>query len=350
MDLHVLHLDRRLRRAFVRAADAGGEQQVELTGEAYERIARAAEPLWSWAHGRLPASSRTPRDSTLVAFEADALSRTLRLAYVAERSMPPSSADPAAPRLPPSAMSPSLAWCAGDYDAMQVRLREAARTAVRELRPRLADPPGLSPEARWEYCYQHGGDGWELGRPAPPLSRFLTARPELLGADQRSLVLGCGRGHEALALARLAAPRGAKVAALDIAPTAVRTTTEAAAAAGLTDCLTVYECDLFDDRGDEPLVSGAYDLVLEHTCYCAIEPQRREDYAQVVRRLLKPGGRFVGLFYCHDYPDGPPFGATIDEVRARLGAAFTVEHEEVPHDSILTRAGFEWLVCARRNL
>lgn len=346
MDLHALHLDRRLRRAWVRAADADGERQVELTGDGYERVARAAEPLWSWAHGRLPDSNRTPRDSTLVAFEIDALTHTLRLAYVAERGIP---IDPASPRPPPSAMSPSLSWCTGDYDAQHILLRDAARAAVRELRPEPVEPAELSSNEFWESCYQHGDDGWELGRPTPPLVRFLTTRPELLGDGQRALVLGCGRGHEAIALTRLA-PRGARVSALDIAPTAVRVTTEAATAAGLTDRLTVHQIDLFDDSGREPLTTAAYDLVLEHTCYCAIDPRRRDDYVQVVRRVLKPNGHFVGLFYTHDYPDGPPFAATIGEVRDRLGAAFTIEHEEVPRDSILTRAGFEWLVCARRNL
>jgi hypothetical protein len=68
-----------------------------------------------------------------------------------------------------------------------------------------------------------------------------------------------------------------------------------------------------------------------------------------VARLLKPGGRFIGLFYCHDYPGGPPYGSTVDELRARLAPAFMIEHEEVPGDSILTRAGLEWLVQARRR-
>lgn len=341
MDLHALQLDRRVKRAWVRAADASGEQRAELHGEAYDRLAQSAQPLFDWAHGRLPASSRTPRDSTLVAFDVDALQRSLRLAYVAERSKELAASGPA-----PSAMSPALEWCTASYEEMQTLLREAARTAVRELRPRLPDPPGLDAESRWEYCYQHGGDGWELGRAPPPLVRvFQTLQ---LDAEQRALVLGCGRGHEAMALAGIAQPRGAQVVAMDIAPTAVRLTREAATAAGLS-CLRAYEVDLFDPSGAEPLSSGAYDLIVEHTCYCAIETRRRDEYVAVLRRLLKSGGRFVGLFYCHDYPGGPPYGASIAEIRARLGADFVIEHEEVPRDSVLTRAGLEWLVAARQK-
>jgi len=340
MDIHSLSLDRRLRWAAVRGADARGEQVAELLGEAYERVAAAAQPFFDWARGRVPKSARTPHDSTLVALEIDALTRSLRLAYVAERG--------GAAGLP-SAMSPSLSWCSGDYDAHHSLLREAARTAVRELRPRVAEPADLTPETRWEYCYQHGSDGWELGRAPPPLARYLTGQALPLRPGSRALVLGCGRGHEALVLARAAQAIGAKVVAIDIAPTAVRLTNQAAAAAGLDQWLTAHETDLFAADGREPLTSGAYELILEHTCYCAIEPSRRGQYVATLNRLLQPGGRFIGLFYCHDYPGGPPYGGSTEEVRGRLLQSFTIEHEEVPLDSVLTRAGVEWLACARRS-
>ena len=51
----------------------------------------------------------------------------------------------------------------------------------------------------WEDVYARGGDGWELGRPAPPLVDILDTTPPPRG---RVAVPGCGRGHDARLLAQ----------------------------------------------------------------------------------------------------------------------------------------------------
>lgn len=353
MDLHSLSLDRRKRSAQVCAVDADGLHTVELDAAGCDRVAAAAQPLFDWAHGRGPASSRTPRDATLLAFEVDTQTRRLRLGYIAERS-PPSGppTTPGAPASPTSGSRPSgpgepaaLQWTEGDYHTLQGLLREAARTAVRELRPRRSEPAELSYDDRWEYLYQNGGDGWELGRAAPPLARYLTAQVRL-APGAKALVMGAGRGHEALLLGRLAPGRDTEIVAIDIAPSAVRATAAAVAAAGLGDLVKTVERDLFLQDATGVLAPSRYDLIVEHCCYCAVDPSRREEYIRQVARLLKPGGRFIGLFYCHSYPGGPPFGASMPEIEAQLSPAFVIDHGEVPSDSILTRATQEWLVDA----
>ena len=56
---------------------------------------------------------------------------------------------------------------------------------------------------RWDQRYREGSDGWELGRPAPPLELFLCQHPAAPRAGGLVLVPGCGRGHEAALLAEL---------------------------------------------------------------------------------------------------------------------------------------------------
>lgn len=340
MDLLALHLDVRQRSCRVRATDATTIVEQELTGAAFSRVHAAAQPLFEWAPSHLPASARTPADATLVAVEVDALDRTVRLGYVAEHG-PPSSP----PGLLPSGSTPvpELAFCAGDYGALQRLLREPARTALREVRPRKPDPEGLTPTTRWEYLYQHGGDGWELGRVPPPLADFIQRNPWLPG--KRAIVLGSGRGHEALLLAR----SGAHVVAVDIADSAIRYLRAQAAVANLEAHLQAVPADLFTLSTEDPSHRGAYDLLVEHCCFCAVEPQRRDEYVAAAAAFLRPGGRLWGLFYCHDYPGGPPYAATPQEVTARLSAAFTVDSALVPDNSILTRAGQELLVTATRR-
>ncbi len=355
MDLLSLSLDRRKKSAQVCAVDAQGVHTVELDAAACERVATAAGPLFDWAQGRGPASSRTPRDATLLAFEVDAQNRRLRLGYIAERAPP--SGPPAAPKsgsTPTSGGRPSqpgepaaLQWTEGDYHTLQGLLREAARTAVREIRPRKSEPAELSYDDRWEYLYQHGGDGWELGRAAPPIARYLSTKVRL-PPEGRALVMGAGRGHEAILLGRLARDSGsrAQIVAIDIAPSAIQATQQAVQKADLGDVVTTVERDLFQQDSQGVLAPKSYDLVVEHCCYCAIDPSRRGEYLGQVARLLKPGGRFIALFYCHSYPGGPPFGASLPELQAELAPAFVIDHGEVPADSILTRATQEWLVDA----
>ncbi|MFZ9968089.1 MAG: methyltransferase domain-containing protein, partial [Steroidobacteraceae bacterium] len=79
------------------------------------------------------------------------------------------------------------------------------------------DSDSASASASWDQRYRDGADGWELGRPAPPLERFLRADPRRPLPPGRVLVPGCGRGHEAALLAEL----GFVVTGLDFSAEAI---------------------------------------------------------------------------------------------------------------------------------
>ncbi len=61
----------------------------------------------------------------------------------------------------------------------------------------------MSDSAPWDQRYREGADGWELGRPSPPLEQFLRVDPRRPLPPGRVLVPGCGRGHEAALLVEL---------------------------------------------------------------------------------------------------------------------------------------------------
>ncbi|MCA9662852.1 MAG: methyltransferase domain-containing protein, partial [Myxococcales bacterium] len=178
----------------------------------------------------------------------------------------------------------------------------------------------------WDSMYRRGFTGWELGRPAPPLASYFAAHPP---QGKRALVVGCGRGNEA----RMLADHGADVIAIDIAATAI------AQAASLPSPRPIdfRVANVFDLRGQPP----AYDLIVEHTCFCAIDPARRGDFVDAVRDALVPGGALVGLFFAHGRDGGPPFSVTADEVRARFADGFTVDRLERATDSVISRRGEE---------
>jgi SAM-dependent methyltransferase len=237
----------------------------------------------------------------------------------------------------------------GDFEAEVARLGTLARAALQAVRqrdsvergvPMAAQNEGSPSEMRfWQTLYEKSGDGWDLGRPAPPLeSWFATHAP----AGKRTLVLGCGRGHEARMLARA----GARVTAVDFAPSAIAEARPLAEREGLA--IEWLERDLFTLASDDELRRG-FDLVVEHCCFCAIDPARRGEYVRVVAELVPSGGELVGLFYSHGRAGGPPFSVGEGELRDAFAAAFDLVELATPRDSIATRFADERIAIFRRR-
>ena len=95
----------------------------------------------------------------------------------------------------------------------------------------------LSPTA-WENRYLQGTTGWDLGQPAPALSQWVESQGPPENAAS-AIVLGAGRGYDALLFAR----HGFQVTAVDFAPSAIAALTQAAKAEQLS--LTGLEQDIF---------------------------------------------------------------------------------------------------------
>jgi SAM-dependent methyltransferase len=191
----------------------------------------------------------------------------------------------------------------------------------------------------WEKCYQENNTPWDKGEPAPALRVLLERNAEAFHG--RVLVPGCGTGHDA----RLIAEYGAKVVAVDIAPTAL-------ARARQLDTehrVEWKEIDLFALPAD---MVGAFDVVWEHTCLSALEPVHRSKYANALRSALKPGGSMRGVFYINPDLDpgetGPPFGIPVDELIALWeNAGLEVVEHWVPDVAYEGREGRECYVHAR---
>ena len=182
----------------------------------------------------------------------------------------------------------------------------------------------------WEARYQTGDMPWEKGAPSPGLVDFLAAHRELDG--EKVCVPGCGTGHDACVWAGA----GFRVYGYDLAPSAIRLSTEQTQALGLH-----AEFRLVDFLRDEPPFQ--FDWVFEHTLFCAIDPGERKLYVQAMRRWLKPGGQYLAVNYLIPDTDGPPFGTTREELIERFTPHFSLLSEWVPR-SYSNRTGLELML------
>ncbi len=171
----------------------------------------------------------------------------------------------------------------------------------------------------WALRYAQGDTPWDKAMPAPPLSEGI-ARGLFSG---RMLVPGCGKGHDANALVQIP---GCSVLGVDIVPEAVEAARRAYVAPGVP--LEFAVADFFDPSA---LYPESFDAVVEHTCFCAIDPTMREVYATSASRVLKRGGVLFGIFFINpDAGVGPPHPVTREEISRLFDPYFEPVDEWVP--------------------
>ncbi|GIS73588.1 MAG: hypothetical protein CM1200mP10_31650 [Candidatus Neomarinimicrobiota bacterium] len=77
------------------------------------------------------------------------------------------------------------------------------------------------------------------------------------------------------------------------------------------------------------------------------EPRTRQEYERLVYKILKPGGKLIGLWFPLDKTiedGGPPWGITIDEIKSIFKNGWNIEKEEFPDISIQPRKNREKLI------
>ena len=182
----------------------------------------------------------------------------------------------------------------------------------------------------WEELYQEQTPRWDLGEAAPAFASFLNSANK--PTPGKTAVLGCGRGYDAV----LFAEYGFEVIGFDFAPTAI--TDSIALAQTKNTTAQFLQRDIFELA---PEFAHHFDYVVEHTCFCAIPPERRQEYVQLVRSILRPNGKLIAVFFTHNRPGGPPFGSTPAEIRQYFETDFELISLDPVLNSVASRQGDE---------
>lgn len=184
----------------------------------------------------------------------------------------------------------------------------------------------MSPD--WNQRYRSGETPWEKGEPHPELPFLLSAHRDIFERASRILVPGCGIGHDAALIAGCVT---GEATGLDLATEAIFQASERYPNLGIDW-----------QSGDLFKWEGAYDLVFEHTCFCAIPVESRPDYVAAMSRLIPSGGHLAGIFFLdpdHEGEEGPPFGVSVQELRDFLGLDFSLEWSRPPEKTFEGREG-----------
>jgi len=191
---------------------------------------------------------------------------------------------------------------------------------------------------KWEADYQRGSDGWDLGGPTPVFKRLASSQRFQPG---RMIVLGAGRGHDAREFAR----HGFDVTAVDFSEYVVEQMRKLADPAAP---IQILQHDIFTLPAD---LNQSFDYLLEYTCFCAIDPKRRTEYADLVTHLLKPDGIYIDLaFPLDNRAGGPPYAVTESEIFNLFESrGFKLLSREKPVDSVKPRRHAEELFIFQKT-
>ncbi len=190
----------------------------------------------------------------------------------------------------------------------------------------------MKSDLEWQRRYEENDTPWDKGEVAPALARYLR-EGKIAG---RVLVPGCGRGHEVRALGEL--PK-TTVVGLDVSAAAVAQAKGLAAQMSSEQEVSFVVGDFFH----LPVkLRRSFDWVVEHTCFCAIEPHRRQDYVRAAAAALRSDGKIFGIFYLNpETESGPPFAVSREELVELFDPHFTPMEEWVPKEAFAGREGRE---------
>ena len=190
-------------------------------------------------------------------------------------------------------------------------------------------------ESYWTAKYTAGEMGWDMGSVSPPIKKYAD---QLEDKTISILIPGAGNSYEAEYLHQAGF---ANIDVLDISPAPLENLSKRAP--GIPESSLIHS-DFFQWE-------MKYDLILEQTFFCALDPSLRSSYAKKMHELLNPGGKLVGVLF--DFPlteAGPPFGGSRDAYVETFESWFEIKVLEPCHNSIKPRSGRElFLIFEKKN-
>jgi SAM-dependent methyltransferase len=189
-------------------------------------------------------------------------------------------------------------------------------------------------QSYWDKQYESNTTGWDLGEVSPPIKAYID---QLTNKNSSILIPGCGNTYEADYLLQ---QNFTNITVIDIAPTLVEKLKIKYAA---NPNINIILGDFFTH-------DGQYDLIIEQTFFCAINPSLRESYIKKMSELLAPNGKLMGVLFDRTFElEGPPFGGNQVEYNKLFQTNFDFIHFMPCLNSYHKRANTELFVLLRKK-
>lgn len=178
----------------------------------------------------------------------------------------------------------------------------------------------------WENRYLNQEIGWDTGHITTPLKEYID---QIEDKSIKILIPGCGNGYE---FEYLMNNGFQNTFVLDYAETPLK---------NLKNRISNYsenqliQSDFFEHQGQ-------YDLIIEQTFFCALDPELRPEYVKKIHSLLSPKGKLIGLLFQFPLTEsGPPFGGSKEEYINLFSEYFEIKTLKTAYNSIKPRQGNE---------
>ena len=175
---------------------------------------------------------------------------------------------------------------------------------------------------RWSERYQENKIGWDTGSITTPLKDYID---QLKDKSIKILIPGAGNSYEAEYLYNNGFTN---VFVLDFAKEPLDNLLKRVPTFPKEHLL---QANFFD-------LEITFDLVLEQTFYCALNPKLRDNYISKMASILNENGKIAGLLF--QFPlteEGPPFGGSKQEYLDRFSTLFEIRILETAYNSIKPR-------------
>lgn len=188
----------------------------------------------------------------------------------------------------------------------------------------------------WSQRYEQNATGWDIGYVSTPIKEYID---QLRDKSISILIPGCGNSYEAEYLLQQGFTN---ITLIDISPILTKRLEEKFNTFQKKQ-LTIINGNFFD-------LKGQFDLIIEQTFFCALDPSLRQAYADKMFELLKPGGKLAGVLFNKSFEGGPPFGGSQSEYEQIFGEKFSIVKMEECYNSIPPRKGSElFIILVRKN-
>lgn len=185
----------------------------------------------------------------------------------------------------------------------------------------------------WQNRYLNNETGWDIGHASMPIINYIN---QIENKNLKILIPGAGNCYELDYLIN----KGFKnITIIDIADIPIQNIIKR----NPTHINHIKQIDFFE-------INETFDLILEQTFFCALDPNLREKYVEKSHQILNKNGKIAGLLFDFELTnEGPPFGGNTKEYKQLFNKLFNIKTLEKCYNSIKPRENRELFIIFEKK-